>query len=1575
MRKFLKPILLTLLVTVLFCLLCVAISAAETTEGATDAYYRVVASDGAVIGYHNTLQSAIDAVTNGGTIYVEKDVPAETKVEIDASNGISFSIVGGTGEGTGATRKTITMTGGAAAGTAMSKVSSSLKMFLVTSGAAGVSNGSVTIQNVTFATSDIWYDFIHATGNGYDKATVASLIMLENVQAEFASCYGIWFHQTSDLHVKGADTRIINTSSTSTYANLLRTNTGAWNCEVTLEDGTYQGNMYLQARGMNLRVTDATITTLVDHAVQTFSAAAYSGYTATLTFEGNTSITPVAGKYVFHHAPGSGTGTGEMIVNIKGGTYTATGHVAYGGGDYDFYLTYNVSGGKMESTTSGIPLNLQVSHPKINISGGELYTGATSNKCEVIRTTGMTSCRGITISGGCLYHRGTTGEGDMYGCIIGVRGIFAEGAGVTVTGGNFYTETDVAGNTLIGVNSASTAPISITISNLNFVGYQLARVVKGTLDLTVNSGTFEIHAPASEGAFYVADGAAANVTINAATFKSSTVPNCNGVDTSKVDLVLMGDFSLDHIEVSTKATVADQSDMDALITAYYNSFAEGFKSVSYESGVSLDDFLGKWLTLVIKEGGDVTVSCGCSATDAAALFKVQGGTLTITGGVYSCGSATPIEISSGKVYVTGGKITTTATYAVNVTGKDCVIDFENATIETTESVFMLSSSSAGSVLTVKSGTYYGWRMIYIGDASTVNVQGGDFIANTTKEVYDSKEGKTYMINLTVGGAELNMTGGDFVGNEYVSYFLVFNSGAAATQRNVTLSGGSFTSAMRWIFINQAVDLVIDGASFSDPDGILLEEGAIRVRNNGSSGIVSVTVKSGAFYIPESTHSPLFWFEEGSISVLGGSFDIYRLAKIDHISGGTAGSLTVGGGTFKISSSKAIQAYHASKAKFDLTFNGGMFILPHEDAMLVNCADGIGAAYATLKSLTVNAVSVLAKSPTAILWDDVTINSIDPAKIKYAGEVYYTYFKSAATDESIDIATTDDAFKGASVMVTTTSDVNGIRFYTVIPDSVIATLKGMTYESISFGTIITPAEYVTAAGAFTIEALEKLSVKGDKYANIPTKYSMRDADGDGIPESYSAALINLKTVNYDRVFAAISYALIDGKYYYGSYNMTDNARSIEEVALEILRSSDYEAGQLDMLTAYAGFAPQAANVVTTTFTAGKVDVTGKKLVATDGYATSGVIHLEKKGSVLVVADKDGSFASSDTYVISRWTADGTALDEPYVAYDGTSSEIVTTVGSSRYYTYVSTYDNEYVRVSCKGNGTDIEISVREAGRRGTLMQNSAAYTTYVRDAYILDSIKETYHEELEGLHIVGIAPSTLDNKAIAGNLWIDLLADKYNMTLDNHSVSGSTIANDLRELPTNHSSYAVGSTRAVNSFVERLSNPNAKKGFSQTPNPDVDIVFICGGGNDLTRGIGIGEISLDNTDTATLCGAINFCIAKIKELFPNALILSETTTPSSLSYTFDYNEGEEPFTMTRVEYYQKVKEIMAMHGIVSFDFLDESLTGTNIASEAFREQYYMDPDDVKHMNVEGMKMWMPLEEAFIAGEYKKFLATK
>ena len=118
-----------------------------------------------------------------------------------------------------------------------------------------------------------------------------------------------------------------------------------------------------------------------------------------------------------------------------------------------------------------------------------------------------------------------------------------------------------------------------------------------------------------------------------------------------------------------------------------------------------------------------------------------------------------------------------------------------------------------------------------------------------------------------------------------------------------------------------------------------------------------------------------------------------------------------------------------------------------------------------------------------------------------------------------------------------------------------------------------------------------------------------------------------------------------------------------------------------------------------------------------------------------------------------------------------------------------------------------------------------------------------------------------------------------------------------------------------------------------------------------------------------------CIAKLKELFPNALILSDTTTPYATGYKFDYTPGEEPYTITRAEYSRAKTTLLEMHGISVFKALDESVTGGNINSEYYRETYYMDPDDTSHRNIEGMKQWMPLMDDYIAEEYKKFLASK
>ena len=78
------------------------------------------------MGDFDSYREALPVGMNILRVACEKDV-TDTMLacEYAKEQGCRYiTIVGGTGEGTGATRKTITMTGGAAAGTAMSKVSS-----------------------------------------------------------------------------------------------------------------------------------------------------------------------------------------------------------------------------------------------------------------------------------------------------------------------------------------------------------------------------------------------------------------------------------------------------------------------------------------------------------------------------------------------------------------------------------------------------------------------------------------------------------------------------------------------------------------------------------------------------------------------------------------------------------------------------------------------------------------------------------------------------------------------------------------------------------------------------------------------------------------------------------------------------------------------------------------------------------------------------------------------------------------------------------------------------------------------------------------------------------------------------------------------------------------------------------------------------------------------------------------------------------------------------------------------------------------------------------------------------------
>ena len=130
--------------------------------------------------------------------------------------------------------------------------------------------------------------------------------------------------------------------------------------------------------------------------------------------------------------------------------------------------------------------------------------------------------------------------------------------------------------------------------------------------------------------------------------------------------------------------------------------------------------------------------------------------------------------------------------------------------------------------------------------------------------------------------------------------------------------------------------------------------------------------------------------------------------------------------------------------------------------------------------------------------------------------------------------------GASIRI---SEPSGLRFTAVLGADYLASLNG----NVSYGIIIAPTDYVKAAGEFTIEALEGLTVTGgSKYKVIPAEYCSNNPEVDGYYE-FSAVLAPIQATNYDRAFSARAYVKVDGVYYYSEYDEDLNSRSVSEVA--------------------------------------------------------------------------------------------------------------------------------------------------------------------------------------------------------------------------------------------------------------------------------------------------------------------------------------------------------------------------------------------------------------------------------------------
>lgn len=365
---------------------------------------------------------------------------------------------------------------------------------------------------------------------------------------------------------------------------------------------------------------------------------------------------------------------------------------------------------------------------------------------------------------------------------------------------------------------------------------------------------------------------------------------------------------------------------------------------------------------------------------------------------------------------------------------------------------------------------------------------------------------------------------------------------------------------------------------------------------------------------------------------------------------------------------------------------------------------------------------------------------------------------------------------------------------------------------------------------------------------------------------------------------------------------------------------------------------------------------------EGFSYSDVIHIKKAGTEIRFTDDNGAdsidstYADGTVYVISHWVKDENGefvLDEPgdnYCGTGGRSREI--TKFENNYtatYTYVSTYEDEYIRL-CYASG--------QTAKNTKKMKFAKVYSEYVKktgtlalsgggttlkdlavERFLKASPAEQWFEELSGITMYAMGDSYFGgSKNGKEYVWPNLMAQKYEMNFQNYGIGGSTISNreDKNFYP----------------MTERISGMSASA---------PQIILFEGGRNDFVKGVPLGR----DTDTGvdTFCGAVNNCLDQLQRKYPNALIIGVTV----------WAHEETRSGQTQEEFGNAMLRLCAARGLPCFNAMDTENTKVNMDNSVFRSKYCQEPNDISHLNVDGMILVEPAFERFIAEAYRAFLA--
>ena len=357
-----------------------------------------------------------------------------------------------------------------------------------------------------------------------------------------------------------------------------------------------------------------------------------------------------------------------------------------------------------------------------------------------------------------------------------------------------------------------------------------------------------------------------------------------------------------------------------------------------------------------------------------------------------------------------------------------------------------------------------------------------------------------------------------------------------------------------------------------------------------------------------------------------------------------------------------------------------------------------------------------------------------------------------------------------------------------------------------------------------------------------------------------------------------------------------------------------------------------------------------------YSYSEIFRVPLAGSIVSFTDDnknsngDTNFASAAAYVFSSWKQNSPGvwiidLD----SYNASGSDAVyTDKNGARTYTYTTTKDNEYIRISFRSGQTSSFVpaefpTVTVTGKAGAasvyeIETSSSGKVDRLFDlaSWKTKDVERAYFDNLKGLTINFIGDSYFAGDGLDSRyVWPALLGRKYDQTTVNQGKNGSAISN-----------------------YDSSKNPMCQR-YTSLPNNNPDVVVLQGGKNDYNVNAPLGEIS--STDTKTFCGAVRTTIEGLRSKYPNAVIVCVTL--------WEIGNSKNGIGLYGRDYGNAMIAVCADMGVPCINAMSAE-SGIIMTDASFRTQYCRSSGDISHLNAEGHALALQYFEKQLSEKIKK-----